>query len=454
MKETVLKIRDQLVGFWNKYKKSKLAWLIFVVIVVIIFFIAKGKGALEDGVIATVTKQDIVESVILSGRTQSASAVQLGFADSGRVSQVLVKEGDVVYQGQLLASLDVSDLYVNDIKKIKQEQDALVANAYRNLLSLGLEMIPEDSIMSGTPPTITGVYTGPEGEYYLQMYSSAAPSGVSFRLSGLENGITQSIIANTAVPLGTRGLYIEFPENDFYERKRWIVAIPNKRSSDYSTYLNAYEYAKATRERVIADTEASNASVYSKMNRRRIYAPFSGTVASVGIKTGESTNSSVNTTDVSSGTITLISPKDYEVVLKVPEVSIAKLTVGMTVDITLDAYGDTEIFPGIITTINPAETLVDGVPVYETRVVFTKEDPRIRSGMTATATIVTNKKEGVLAVPANMIQSTKNGSVVNVLIDDKKTEARQVTTGIRGSDSMIEIITGLVEGDRVSSEPL
>ena len=46
----------------------------------------------------------------------------------------------------------------------------------------------------------------------------------------------------------------------------------------------------------------------------------------------------------------------------------------------LDAYGADVPFAGKITSINPAETIVDGVPVYETKVAFAAVDPRIRSG--------------------------------------------------------------------------
>jgi HlyD family secretion protein len=122
---------------------------------------------------------------------------------------------------------------------------------------------------------------------------------------------------------------------------------------------------------------------------------------------------------------------DYEVTLKVPEISVAKLSVGQEASINLDAYGKDVVFLGKITSINPAETIVDGVPVYETKVSFVDTDPRIRSGMTATAMIIANQKNNVVTIPANYIHTDKDGSYVYIL-NDEKTEKRVVTTGLRG----------------------
>jgi HlyD family secretion protein len=444
--------KEKMASWWREYKSKKRYWVITAIVLLIIIIIAGKSHKSEDATIATIEKKDLVEAVVLSGRTQSASAVDLGFAESGRVTQVLVKEGDRVGKGQLLASVDTSDLILSDIAKITREQGALVANAYRNLLSVGLQAVPDNLSVSAEAPTISGVYNGPEGDYRIRIYASGASSGASFEVSGLENGFIQEITPNTTVPLGSRGLYIQFGNSNGYAGTSWTVSIPNKRASTYSTYLNTYESAKATRDRVLSDAQASNETLLSRINKRKIYAPFSGVVAKVGIKAGEAAGSVGSAT--AAPTITLISENDYEVILKVPEISVAKLAAGQAVDIRLDAYGKDVVFPGQITSINPAETIVDGVPVYETKVAFTKSDERIRSGMTANATIVTNKKEGVLAVPADMVKTDKGGAYVNVLVSDDKTERRVVTTGLRSSDSYVEIMSGLAEGDRVRADAL
>lgn len=466
-------------------------WVVGVVVVIIILLIAIKKPSSDGDAIAVVERRDVVQSVVLSGRTQSGSAVDLGFADQGRVSSVAVKEGDTAYRGQVLASLDTSDLAADlrdaqaqltiaragvtnnntSLENITREQDALVENAHRALLSEGLEVIPEDIDSDVEAPTISGTYKGSEGTYTIKFYSSGAASGASFRVSGLETA-SGTVAYGSSVPLGTKGLFISFPAGVRYTTSTWTVEIPNKRSPFYTANYSAYQSALATRERVIADaesdlavtgTEASIAeakvqqaraaveAIQSRIAKRRIIAPFNGVVAHVGLKVGETTTGL--STDSIPG-ITLISEQDYEVLLKAPEIDVAKLTVGQKADITLDAYGADTVFPGTIVSINPAETIVDGVPIYETKVMFVGKDARIRSGMTATATIVSDRKDGVLAVPASFIHVEKEETFVHVMTGDDETEKRIVTAGLRGSDSYVEIIGGLTEGEKVRTDSL
>jgi multidrug efflux pump subunit AcrA (membrane-fusion protein) len=124
---------------------------------------------------------------------------------------------------------------------------------------------------------------------------------------------------------------------------------------------------------------------------------------------------------------------------------------GTAVNITLDAYGPDQVFKGTITTINPAETIVDGVPVYEGTVVFEKRDDRIRSGMTANVGILIGEKQQVVQVPAEYIKTDKVRRKQYIQIVDSenknKTIEREITTGLRGSDGMTEVISGVSEGE-------
>lgn len=487
--------KEKITTFWNRYKKSKTAWIAGAVFIVILVLLVRKDASLDGVTFFTVTETSVTDAVLLSGRTQSASAVDLGFADQGRIASVSVKEGDKVYTGQVLARLDTADLQASlsraradlviarlgasqnkiNLDNIIKEQDSLVASAYRKLLSTDLEAIPNDLGVSAPTPTITGSYQGTEGIYEINLYPSNAISGVSFSVGGLETGFTESVTANTSVPLGSKGLFIRFAESPLYANTKWKIAIPNTRSALYSTNLSTYQSAKATRDRVIADAQSSLEqgesnqsvaqakidqaqssvdSILAQIEKRTIRAPFNGVVASNNLKPGQSTSSVGTSTDTSSrgSSITLISENDYEVVLKVPEISIAKLSSGQLVDITLDAYGAENTFTGKITAINPAETIVDGVPIYETKVLFAENDSRIRSGMTATAQIVTATKENVLAIPASYITNSEGQNFVTIVDINNNKEKRMVTLGLRGSDSMVEIISGLNPGEKISSE--
>ncbi len=493
MKNFFSSIIEKIKQFWDTYKSSKTAWAVLVIILIIVIIVVrKGSTKVVDAV--TVMKTDIIDSVVLSGRTQSASAVDLGFADQGRIATVNTKEGDKVREGQVLARLESSDLSANlnnaqaalaiaraglssdtsNLDNVTKEQDALVANAYRTLLSSGLEARSDNLDLDVDAPIISGSYNGSEGDYLIRVYPSGGATNQSFEVSGLESVITQQIAVNAPVPLGTRGLYITFGSGN-YVGKTLRVSIPNKRSSVYLSNYNAYQAALTARDRAIANARAavdgnlaeqsvaqarvaqaraSVDAILAQIEKRTIRAPFDGVIANNLLKPGQSTTAGATADSAGSSKITLISENDYEVTLKAPEISVGKLSVGQAVDIRLDAYDKDTVFPGKIVSINPAETIVDGVPVYETKVVFTNISDRIRSGMTANATIVANRRDQVLAIPAAYIHLEKGESFVNVLTSDKKTEKRKVTTGLRGSDSMVEITEGLAEGDRVNANPL
>ena len=493
---------ERIKNFWNTYKTSKLFWVIVVVIAIVLFFILRKGTPSANPTVATVTQGNVVQSVVLSGRTKSASAVELGFADQGRVSRVAVSEGQKVKQAQLLASLDTSDLQASlknaqaaltiaragvatnttSLDNVTAQQNTLVANAYSNLLSNGLAVASNDININPNiqAPIISGTYSGTEGEYDITVYASNSNSGASWSATGLESDVGQ-VSSNTPVPFGTKGLFISFPGTGYlYAGTKWVVSIPNKRSVNYTANYNAYAAALSARDLAISNAKADLAqndsqgsiaqarveqaqaqvdSILSQINKRRIVAPFDGTVANVNLKPGQTTTSlnsstsNTSTTGTTGSTITLISENDYETVLDVPEINVAQLSVGQDVAITLDAYGTGVVFPGKITSIDPAETIVSGVPVYETKVAFTTPDSRIRSGMTATATIVTAQKQNVLTIPVSFVHTETDGSsYVYVMSSDDKTTKQVITTGIRGSDSNVEVTNGLSAGERISTD--
>ena len=198
--------------------------------------------------------------------------INLAFTKAGRVKEVLVKAGDEVKKGQLLAKLNASDQegaliqaksnldlaeaqfasLNNQYATTKKQQDLIVKNAYQTLLSSGLDGIPDDQTDSNL--SISGTYTcGKEGSYHIKPYRSGdSDSGYSFTYSGLESGEAPVKFQNS-VSFGNCGLQIKFNENDFDGSIEWDINIPNTKSATYLTYKNAYELAKENRDKVLED---------------------------------------------------------------------------------------------------------------------------------------------------------------------------------------------------------
>lgn len=477
-----------------KFSFKKRYIILAFIVVFIIFSIVRGQQKKKDAQeFFTVVQDSLTEEIILSGDIDMGNRVDLGFGMSGRVSEIFVKEGDIVQAGDVLARVSMSSLQAELLEaeaNLKQsqadsgattvnlafayqnlqntiaEQNTLVDNAYKALLNESLESYTEKET-TAVPPVISGTYTGiEEGEYIINPYNSSSKSGFSFNLTGLENG-NGTVKTNIPGPLGTQGLFIQFSEDSNYSWTEWTVSIPNKRSANYTTRKNAYDQALATRNKTISQAEdvylqaqaldkssgtisKSDASimaararidgVLARMNDGVIKAPFDGVVGILNLSVGEIV--SANTPY-----ITLVGSEDFELNLNVPEIDVSKISFGDEVHITLDAYGENMMWNGLITSINVIDTLVDGVSVYKTKVSVLNPDENMRVGMSAKARIVTREKDSVLVAPLYFFTRDVDGYTAQIF-QDSKIEKVPVQLGIIGSNGFVEIIDG-VEQDAV-----
>lgn len=471
----------------KKHKKKIIGGLIgFVFLLLVIILVATGnKKTVEQ---YQVGMQDLAERVEIAGTVEADSFAELGFESSGRVSSVLVKVGDEVTTGQVLARLDAGALSAdlrdaeaslaiaqtnleNDtttLADIQAQQDVLVSTAYRTLLSSGIEAVPTSTTTTLTPPIITGTYRGNrEGQYRVEIERGATSNDYVVEIFGLEKWKGE-LEENQATPLGSDGLFIYIPGkiSDYFSSK-WIIDIPNTRSTSYLVNKNAYEQALENRDVALQEAERSLSQgslgssvaeaqvqqaqarvdrIRSQIGDHIIRAPFSGVVTSLDLEVGEIATSSQKV-------VSVISRDAFEVNLEVPEIDVSKLEVGNEVVIMLDAFDGDVTWSGIIDTISQAETYVDGVPVYETRVLFTDQDDRIRSGMTATVSVITEEKSQVIAVPKEYVQRDVDGFFVWYVATDErgeiKTERRDIKIGLTSFDGFTEIREGLIENDAI-----
>jgi len=187
---------------------------------------------------------------------------------------------------------------------------------------------------------------------------------------------------------------------------------------------------------------SANADYYrAQLAKTIIHSPISGVITTQNAKAGEIV--AANTTLVS-----LISEAKFEIEANIPEADIAKVKLGNTAKVTLDAYGNDASFDVKITAIDPAEIVVDGVATYKTTFQFTDKDERVKSGMTANIDISTEKREAVIVIPQRAVVTQNGDKIVRILNSETPKEVK-VKTGLRGSDGNIEIIEGVNEGDKV-----
>lgn len=184
-------------------------------------------------------------------------------------------------------------------------------------------------------------------------------------------------------------------------------------------------------------------SVQSQLAKTVLRSPIAGTVSAVDVKVGEIVAPNIKV-------VSVISSAKYKIEAFVPEADVANLKIGDTAVISLDAVQDVG-YSAKIGSIDPAETLREGVPTYKVTLFFDKADDHIRSGLTANVEIITASKSDVIAIPARAIVEKSDKKIVRTKANKDADELieREVVTGLRGSNGDIEIVSGLQAGEIV-----
>lgn len=450
------------------------------------------------------------ETVSASGIVEAKQTAELAFPVVGTVRTVEVERGRSVKTGDVLVTLDTRSLAADKqeamaaLQKVLADREELLAgptassqsvttetlasqkaalattreneaqkikNAYRTLLSSDLQAYAIDSTTQAKAPTITGTYNcDTDGTYRIVVYASAAQSGYSFTLSGLETG-TYTAYTDQAGPLGTCGLTALFDSESRYSNTEWIIEIPNARSATYIIHRNAYNLAvtqsesaialaeqavalaQATalnqnapaRAEVIARADAAITQAQARLNRievaiaeRTLTAPFDGIITNLSILPGET----VTTAPI----VTLLAENAFELVARIPEIDIGKLYRGQKVEMKFDTK-PSDIQQGVISFVSPRSTQIDGVAYFEAVIQLTELPDWIRSGLHADIDIITQEVSDTTRIPKRFLTETEGDFRVYVYTpEDGYTTSTPVEVVLVGNDGFVAI-TGIHKGD-------
>jgi HlyD family secretion protein len=151
--------------------------------------------------------------------------------------------------------------------------------------------------------------------------------------------------------------------------------------------------------------------------------------------------------------------------LNLNELDVAKVRVGMPVEITVDALPERK-FRGVVRKIAPAaqsnpqqQTASLGVVKFAVEVYLNQTDDALRPGMTARCRIITARKANALRLPLEALGKEGDRDYVLRIVPNQtepngkpKTEKVFVKVGLR-SASHAEILDGVREGDKVLKPP-
>lgn len=395
---------------------------------------------------------------------------------TGQIQDLRVKKGDIIGEGTEIATI---------VNTGRMRLVQYYSYAYEGRIRKG------QSVAVSIPSTMANVSgTVAEIEYVRRV---TREGGVLFEVTvELDNpgALTEGMTASGAVALGdgttaqpAESGTLEYAEKtllksksggeikqlnvkNFYEvtEGQTILTLDN---DEYDKQLDAKKEAvesanesiRAAEEGVETAREAVE-KVYETLKEYEVRAPISGTVTQCSIQEGD---------ELKAGSAFAMSIADlscFTVDMQIDELDIAKLSVGMPADVTMDTYEDgTKYFSGVITSLSMVGKAENGVSFFPGKIEIT-ESEGMMSGYYVNYSITTSQADDVLLVPAAAVQYTEQGPIVFVKDNgqprpDNYVEldpsirkegffAVLVETGQTGN-AQIEIVSGLEEGDEIAS---
>jgi HlyD family secretion protein len=349
--------------------------------------------------VVRVTRLDVVQSVVASGRVATPNRVDIGSQIIGMVADVPVKEGQSVKAGETLVLLQSSESRAG----VKQAEVA-VAQAEARLRQLRELQLPV------------------AGQALRQAEANLANARVqSDRNQRLYDS---GFVGKSVLDDSQRNLEVAQTQVDS-ARKQVETAQPA--GSDYAVALTALDQARASLQ-----------AARARLAYTTIRAPADGTLIARDVERGDVVQPGK--------TLMVLAPEgEAQIVLQIDERNLAKLKVGQKALASADAYA-MQRFAAELVYINPGIDAQRGTVEVKLRV---PEPPAyLRQDMTVSVDIEIERRAAVLTLPAEAVHDATSPSPWVLLVKDGTATRQAVTLGLRGSGS-VEILGGLAEGDRV-----
>lgn len=266
------------------------------------------------------------------------------------------------------------------------------------------------------------------------IYSSCSITSTSLDSIRSNVSLAKTSMSTLFSDISSKRISLTSAKNTYNQTKRELDLI--KAGSD--------PFVIRQKQALVSQAEASLMQAKANLGKTIIYAPFSGTISMISINKGET---------VSQGkeVIKILAKNAYQVEVKVPEVDIVKVKMGNDVNITLDSYGKSVLFKARVTEVSPEAQMEGNVPVYKVVVTFNETDGRIISGMTANVSIITEDIKNTISIPSRFVKVNEEGRAFVLVKDKETTNEREVILGVRGEGGLVEIKSGLLDGEIITT---
>jgi HlyD family secretion protein len=442
-------------------KKKWKIWLAVLALIVIGVSVYVGVKKSRAGIVKVqtgqVVRQDLVSVVTASGEIKPRNYINIGANAMGRLTDILVKEGDHVRKGQLLARLEsvqaASDVQAQKALLSSTEADAAAAEA-------GLRA-SEENLRTGHAAVDR---------------AKAELERASLNFKRAEQLFKEKLIAR----------------QDFDERKAAYASMQAALREAEARLAQA----GAQRGQVASQLDASQkrvAQIRATVRRatdflEKHYAtsPLDGVVTNLPVRVGETVVPGIQNSSASL-IMTIADMSLITAEVKVDETDIVSVNLDQIAKITIDAIPDRTFEGNVIEIGNTAilrstglaasQSAISSQEAKDFKVVIALDNPpeEVRPGLSCTAKVTTATREKVLTIPIQALTIRQKGDLEPAgkkgvqaaaktdpakekerkeevqgvfAISEEKAVFRKVETGITGATD-IEVLDGVEEDEEI-----
>ena len=447
-------------------------------IVVVVSVVATRKEEPEVITVKLAVRPELKQTVTSSGEVRPVRYIKLTSEVPGRIEEIYVTAGDQVSKGKPLVRVDPTQLQSSQEAQWAATQASLndVQNA-RNAVTAAQQSLAaaEASVASAKQQVVASQTAVDKAQVELntaarelKRYTELIEAGVSSRLeydTARDRHETAKISLETAkANLEAQRLAVKEATERANQQR---VAVKEAETSIKSSEMRANQQQAMLRGQVSQRSKATQLS------------PLNGVVADIPTRVGEFAVAGLSTTPL----MTIADMSQINVEVNVDETEINNVKVGQEAKVKVDALGEREL-RAVVTQKNPLAVAksdttgglsnrVNTQEAKEFKVTLELRDlpedvqNALRPGMSSTATITTDTKNNVLAVPLESIvekapagapspSASVSGSVPTAtpvgeklkaqkgvyVLEGNKVRFVEVTTGITG-EADIEVTSGL-----------
>jgi multidrug efflux pump subunit AcrA (membrane-fusion protein) len=406
---------------------------------------------------------EVTATVSANGNVASGSTLNVDFqSNSGIVRSILVKEGDKVAKGQILATVD-STSASQGLEKALAQLDS--AEAAYETATQGETDEEEEKDKRSVDQAKESVESAKETLALTEKQQNAAVASAEQRLADAKNTYSANPTAENKQAVTSAESALTSAKNS---RDSAVLQaqqqVDSAQASLDSTKANVKvnqedpkEGSVKSAEAEIRNAKAGVAEARTTLDETNLRAPIDGTVAQINGTVGEaysarqenssssSSGDSGSSTSTSGGGgfITLTGADSLQVTADVAEADIADVRIGQSATVTLSASG--KEVTGKVTAIDTVETVTNNVVEYGVTVALDSTSG-IKLGQSTQVVITTDSKSDVLRVSSSALTTIGQRTTATVRQKDGTTRTAVVVTGLEGDD-YTEILSGLSAGD-------